>query len=84
MECSAIEWSNFLRVDEQGNEIIVTIKDSDVKPLYNENPTREDKIKMLDEMIKSYESLPSLALSSPITGYDFISALLLLKSILIS
>jgi hypothetical protein len=25
----------------------------DVKPLYNENPTREDKLKMLEEMIKT-------------------------------
>ncbi|MCF1193260.1 hypothetical protein LRR18_16845, partial [Mangrovimonas sp. AS39] len=61
MECSAIDWNNFLRVDDQGNEIIVKVKESneDVKPLYNENPTREDKLKMLDEMIKSYDDLPT-------------------------
>jgi len=84
MECSAIDWGNFLRVDDQGNEIIVKVKDlhEDVKPLYNENPTREDKLKMLDEMIKTYENLPSNALQAPITGYDFTSALLLISSIL--
>jgi hypothetical protein len=92
MECSAIDWGNFLRVDDQGNEIIVKVKnvignsgtqeENDVKQLYNENPTREDKLKMLDEMIKSYENLPTHALQAPITGYDFTSALLLISSIL--
>jgi len=82
MECAALDWNNFLRVDDQGNEIIVTVKGEDVKPFYNETLTREDKIKMLDEMIKNYENLPTNALQAPITGYDFTSALLLLSSIL--
>ena len=92
MQCSAIDWSNFLRVDDQGNEIIVKIQyvtgdietpeDNHVKQLYNENPTKEDKLKLLDEMIKTYESLPPKALNAPITGYDLLSSLLLLSSIL--
>lgn len=82
MECSAIDWSNFLRVDDQGNEIAITVKDADVKPLYNENPTREDKLKLLDEMIKTYENLPPNALNAPITGYDLLSSLILISSIL--
>lgn len=84
MECSAIDWANFLRVDDIGNEIIPKILDTkdDIKPMYNENPTREDKLKMLDEMIKSYENLPSHVLQSPITGYDLISLMLLISSIL--
>lgn len=84
---SANDWSNFLRVDDMGNEIVVTVKDEeklDVKPLYNEKPTREDKLKMLDEMIKSYENLPSHALQAPITGYDLTSALLLVRSLFAS
>lgn len=82
--CSANDWSNFLRVDDQGNEIIVTVKDSEkpeVNPLYAEKPTRDDKLKMLDEMIKSYENLPAHATQAPITGYDLTSALLLVKSL---
>lgn len=84
MECSALDWSNFLRIDDLGNEIIpkVVDKNDDVKPLYNENPNREDKIKMLDEMIKYYENLPSHVLQAPINGYDFLSSLMLLSSIL--
>jgi hypothetical protein len=84
MECSAIDWNNFLRIDDQGNEVIVKVKSlqEDIKPHYNENPTREDKIKMLDEMIRSYENLPSHALEAPITGYDLVSSLLIISSIL--
>jgi|TARA_R110002126_G_C10461861_1_gene500390 aromatic ring hydroxylase len=80
----ANDWSNFLRVDDQGNEIIITVKDeekAEVKPLYIEKPTRKEKLKMLDEMIKSYENLPTNALNAPITGYDLVSALLLVKSL---
>jgi len=45
-------------------------------------PTREDKLKMLDEMIKSYETLPKHAIEAPITGYDLVPVLLLVKSLL--
>src|SRR6188508_2646021 len=82
MECSALDWANFLRVDDMGNEIVVKVKDEDVKPLYNEVPTREDKLRMLDEMIKTYENLPQNALNAPITGYDLLSVLLLVSSLL--
>lgn len=81
-ECSALDWNNFLRVDDKGNEVVVTVKSDEVKPLYNEVPTREDKIKMLDEMIKTYEALPQHVMTTPVTHYDFVSALLLVSSIL--
>ena len=82
--CSANDWGNFLRVDDLGNEIIVKIKDEEkdeAKPLYTEKPSREEKLKMLDEMIKSYESLPQSAMTSPVTAYDLVSALLLVRSL---
>lgn len=90
-EVYAKSFENFLRVDDLGNEIIVKEQSEfkkidrnpdDVKQLYNENPTREDKLKLLDEMIKTYENLPPNALNAPITGYDLLSSLLLLSSIL--
>lgn len=83
--CSALDWGNFLRVDDLGNEVIVIVKEDEkeeVKPLYNENLTRDDKLKMLEEMIKSYETLPKHAIEAPITGYDLVSVLLLVKSLL--
>lgn len=88
--CSANDWGNFLRVDDLGNEIVVTVQDEpekpkdEVKPLYNENLTRDDKLKMLEEMIKSYETLPKHAIEAPITGYDLVSVLLLVKSLFAS
>ena len=84
MECSSIDWNNFLRVDDLGNEIVVKIieENSDVKPLYKEKLSREDQLKMLDEMIKSYEDLPLHAINSPVTNYDLLSSLLLISSIL--
>lgn len=90
-EVYAKSFENFLRIDDLDNEIMVKEQKEfkevysdpkDVKQLYNENPTREDKIKMLDEMIKTYESLPANALNAPITGYDLLSSLLLVSSIL--
>lgn len=82
MKCSALDWNNFLRVDDHGNEIVVKVQQVSENITYNTNLSREDKIKMLEEMIKTYENLPTHALQSPITGYDFTSALLLISSIL--
>jgi hypothetical protein len=82
MECSAIDWANFLRVDDQGNVIIVHVKERDVKPLDNgSKPSKEDLLKMLDEMIEGYEKLPDQAKYSPVNHYDMLSALLLVSSI---
>lgn len=81
----AKDFKNFLRVDDEGNEIVVTVKEADdVKPLYTEDkkPTRDDLLVMLDDIINNIERLPPVAMSTPITHYDHYSALLLLSSIL--
>lgn len=44
-------------------------------------PTKKELIEMLDEMNLNVEKLPSYAMSSPITHYDY-SALLILLSAL--
>ena len=84
LRCYAIDWKNFLRVDDQGNEIIVKVKNDNVNPLDNASskPTKKVLIGMLDEMIKNIEGLPQIAMTAPITHYDFASALILLASIL--
>jgi len=86
MECAAIDWTNFIRVDDQGNEIIPKVIEKakeDVKQLYNEEkPSKEKLLEMLDEMIKSYENLPDNAKYSPVNHYDMLSVLLLVSSIL--
>ena len=85
MYCSAIDWANFVRVDDMNNEVVVTVKNSDdVKPLYNGDvkPTRSELIGYLDDMIKSYEKMPTSARSGFITGYDFEALMILLSAIL--
>ena len=91
MKCAAIDWGNFLRVDDQGNEIIIAVKSSDqidnVKPLYindipEEKPSKDRMLELLDDLIKSYESLPPNAMNTPVSHYDLLSALILLSSIL--
>ena len=45
--------------------------------------TKEEKKKklldILDEMIKTYESLPQSAMIAPVTNYDLVSVLLLVS-----
>ncbi len=87
LRCYAHDWNNFLRIDDQGNEIIVKIKgDDNVKLLDNgtSKPTKQELVRMLEEMIKNIEALPQIAMTAPITHYDFASALILLSSILTS
>ena len=80
MRCGALKWKNFVRVDDEGHEIIPRVVDSDE---YVKKPNKEELLKMLDEMIDSYEKLPTHAKSKPnITSYDMLSLLLLLSSIL--
>jgi hypothetical protein len=84
MRCAANQWHNFLRVDDNGNEIVVTVK-GDVQPANKETqgkPTKKELLDMLDEMVKNIERLPVDAMNSPITHYDFYAGLLLLSSIL--
>lgn len=89
-KCSANDFSNFIRIDDEGNEIIVTIKDkstSEQSSLPKEKslsskPSREDLLNMLEEMVKSYEALPEYVMLTPITHADYVAGLLLLLSLL--
>ncbi len=75
--CFANDFSNFLRVDDYGNEILVKIEDAKKDPI-----TPKELLNSLDEMIKSIEALPSHAMLTSINHYDFASALILLSAIL--
>jgi hypothetical protein len=83
LKCCAKDFHNFLRVDDEGNEIIVSVKEKDsVKPLNNESaPTKKQLLGMLADMVENIEKLPSDALRTPITHYDYWSLLLLLSAI---
>lgn len=90
-KAAAKDWNNFLRVDDEGKECPVKIVDklpndpinkTDVNPLDISPLTKADKLKALDDMIASYESLPAHAMSQPASNYEILSVLLLVKSLL--
>jgi hypothetical protein len=88
LTCGSYDWNNFLRVDDEGNEIIPKIQEKDEinlnqskNEIPNHKPSKKEMLDMLDEMIKSYENLPQHAMLSPVTHADFVSLLLLLSSI---
>ncbi len=72
--CAAVDWSNFLRVDDEGNIITPTVQDAP-------KVTRSDLLEALDEMIKRIEAMPPNAMIVSINHYDFCSLLVLLSSI---
>lgn len=76
---SAKDFSNFLRIDDEGNEVVVTLVDPKEKELTK--PSKEELIKMLDDMVSNIESLPQEAMLCNITNYDWCSLLILLSSI---
>ncbi len=81
----ARDYQNFLRVDDEGNEIVVTFQENiseekmEDKEVANK-PNKKEIISMLENMIKSIESLPPSGMYSPVTHYDLCSALLLICS----
>ncbi len=82
--CYAEDWSNFIRLDDLGNEIKVKVKDEtkeeiDISP---PKPDRENLLEILNEMIKSIENLPPQAMNTYVTQYDLYSFMLIVQSIL--
>src|SRR5260221_11915794 len=84
MFCGDSDWNNFLRVDDQGNEIVVKVQEKEpTKEMeYIHKPTKKEMLDMLDEMIKNIENLPQHAMLLPITHADHCSLLILLSAIL--
>ena len=84
---SARDWANFLRVDDEGNEIIPKVVDKELETIdVVEEPkiSRQAKIDMLKSMAESIERLPQNAMTLPITHYDHLSLIILLHTILTS
>lgn len=73
MRCAAKNFENFLRVDDEGNEIVVKVVDK-----YN----REYVMKLLEDFIEKLESMPSQAMYSAVNHYDLITSLNLIHMIL--
>jgi hypothetical protein len=81
----AKDYSNFIRVDDLGNELPVKYQEVQEEKHSEETPkplvTRQEKIEILKEMRKSYERLPPNALHLPISHADYYSLLLILESL---
>ncbi len=73
--CIASDFADFLRVDDDGNEIIVKVKEVESKV-----PDAKEHLEMLNDMIKNIEALPEYAKQIGINHYDFLSLLYLLKA----
>jgi len=81
-KASAGDFNNFLRVDDEGNEIVVTlVEKGQSQEDEKTKPTKDELIKILDSMISNIESLPQEAMLCNITNYDYCSLLILLSSI---
>lgn len=81
--CRAKNWDNFLRIDDDGREIAVKVS-SDTTISHSgieSKPSREELLEMFDEMVKTYEALPSNAMTSPVTHYDLLSVMLLVSAL---
>ncbi len=48
---------------------------------FSSSPSLEEKLEMLDDMIRRLEELPPVAMGLPISHYDLLSMLLLIASI---
>ena len=84
MYCAANDWANFMRVDDAGNEVIVTVA-PDATTQATEptgKPSKAELVGYLDDMIKSYETLPEHVRDSFVTSRDFESLLILISAIL--
>lgn len=86
--CSARNWENFIRIDDEGNEVIPKIVDKlsieEENKTVSANTPEMRKVLALDaleEMIKKIEELPQAAMVTAITHYDYYSLLLLLSAL---
>ncbi len=96
--CAAGSWDNFIRVEEDGTEIPIEIKEmtryeiSDLVPypkieLEEESKelakiAKKDILDQVRALIESIEKLPPHAMNLPVNNYDHLSLLLLLAAAL--
>ncbi len=86
-KCRAIDWTNFLRIDDDGNVFVpkVVDKTEEGQKFIPENvnkPTKQELIQALIDLSKSYEGLPIDALLTPVNHMDLGSLLVILAEIL--
>lgn len=82
-------WDNFLRIDDDGKEIPVQVKqksgnetENQAIPIHHNKPNIEDLIGMLNEMNKTFDDLPPHAQFGSVTQCDLNASLLLIEQII--
>ncbi len=85
LRCAARDFNNFVRVDDEGNEIVVefimdvkraggmadsAVSIPNVKPLY-----------IIENLIESYKRLPQNAMNQPVSNSDLVSVLESLREV---
>ena len=92
MICYAKSFDNFIRVDDEGNEIVVKLVDKESRDAINKEiesklsesaapVSKNELIFMLTQMIDTIEALPQHAKMAPITHYDYLSLLVLVLAL---
>jgi len=79
--CGAIDFSNFMRVDDEGNEIIVREVNQSARDTENLSDIKE-MVDELHRLVDNLERLPQHTMSRPVNHYDLCSSLLLIGAIL--
>lgn len=91
MKCYAKDFSNFIRIDENGNEIkpriiefnLLNKVNNQLPVLKKDEPSeKEELLHTLDNLIATLDILPSNLMQNPVNHYDYYSLLLLFKSFL--
>ncbi len=84
MKCAAKNFGNFLRVDDEGNEIIVKVQGTvTIAPdCADYTPCKADLQSELKRMIDSIEAMPPIAMNSYVTQYDLWCGLRLISAIM--
>lgn len=78
----AVDFANFIRIDDQGKEIPVTIiEKEDLVKKESEKPSQQDLLKILSAMIEDIERLPDAAMRTPVNQYDHLSMLIMIQSL---
>lgn len=85
-EVSVGDYANMLRVDDDGNEVAIKVKQAEgqdsKEDTFGLKPSRDELLGMLLEQINNSENLPMHVRSSFVTYLELESALLLIYAIL--
>lgn len=78
MKCYATDWTQFARVDDNGQVVPVVVKGEDNAVLL----TRDSVLADIEQLISVIDGLPTHALDAPITHRDYKGLLGLIATIL--